>query len=1130
MCEDFNQFANVVDYDIYTRDLLHPLCNCIKRSQVTGNDDNPNRSHPVHAYDNADNVEIMKRRKYRKETGDWSRTDYVQRLMNPIKPQLVELNDYMRLNESYMSCARYRGKELHNIFPIMIGSLADRLRRGVVNSATDPYRKLYGMFIINGMVVYINTFMSNDQKGGYVFFVKSTQKRLLYRWAVCDRFTLRMVNVNAASTSKPRLEVITTKTNDTVDHEALMKEYSPVDEKYCADYSEYEDYIRCYLDESPELDSLSNKTFTSPSKMLRKVFNWHMSVTKTHIKYVYENAKGNDGSGESRSTAYKVDMVSAGSRKRKHPSTVAIKSTGSGKKVLQPDDSGADKRHDASATKGGGSGCRKPPSVPSSATYRNIFDKRYLEKLQSKYRSGNLFYVYTNKNINYVNMAKNDGKTVYNPVEAHKLNNCMFLASITRSKKKDYGLSMSQLQYSDSYRYFICPLSIKEMKDAGENLHLTDMTIVSPKMYRKSAQDINVPHYVKNRKRMDTPLGRWLLKEYNDNETSAAGATTQETRICDLYRVVWNSYLTRFTIRRSAVYELKRAFPFIATTVIANRYLCVCTTGGKLMKYSASYKCFVTYEELKTLFPNAFDDMCIHARFHPILRTMPKSLVCGQMEKAVVGVNNQKGAMFEATNQQMVYAFLYKVGYNTALMHPFEPSKTTANFNGRDTAVSFTFPEESKHPSMAAFAADGTAANKYLSLAYLRHDRSALTGVAKRFLSAAALLIDRSDRGELDGYSYDDILNNAGKHFKEIEKGFERAVTGICFDGDTQLKVPSFDYRKRISGQLSLYAAYGDTKGFTNDDGIVMDRKLFERGPKILASSTLVATLAPDVEEIKNMGNRINTSPGTTTAINTMRPLLDSVRYYPIEKTTAIDGKVIFGLIIANIPLTLKCPRRMNSFRTSIKNRFMNIYIYILSVDTYNFPVDYYIYSEFRLTQILCNYRYVMPLTVGCKLSDKHGQKCEISAVADLSGLEYVDNNGNVVHPQLLFSSVSTVARMVVPQIYESFAVEATVDVFDNQSKRTMPARLSLAYSPKYNSICAPISFNVHNIIASRECNLATPRIDLLTREHGILANSLLFTLQNLIDQDTSIKKKNENVFSIVQQLYAKHGSLILPL
>ena len=317
------------------------------------------------------------------------------------------------------------------------------------------------------------------------------------------------------------------------------------------------------------------------------------------------------------------------------------------------------------------------------------------------------------------------------------------------------------------------------------------------------------------------------------------------------------------------------------------------------------------------------------------------------------------------------------------------------------------------------------------------------------------------------------VLDNKNHHIK----CYSRKNTDVKKDYYKQL---GFTSHKKHPPHMYIYVAFGDTQGGTNEDGIIIDKKLVEYGPKKLISQTLNITYK--YVELKKSNQYI-------------------ITYTKVG--TVVDDIIIFGYISSNVELTFKKTKNTTISQVYIKP----VYQYQISVENVS-KYDKYITSNFNMKECSVNihYSYEVPIGIGTKVSTGHGQKGVISTIADLSNIKGYTKDGDIVHPLMLLSPTSVLGRTMSNQVMSMFI----------QPNRAFT---------EDGVLVSPHGINIHNIDPSMKSKKSEVKNDLMTEENGFVCNCLPYTGKTLHTQRKVDKSKHQ--FHFIKQLCALQGVIL---
>lgn len=961
---------------------------------------------------------------------------------------------------SYLACIIIQVEDeykiLHKKWPIMLGSRIDFMIRGGKNDDN-----LFGCFIIDGVVKMIYNFITNNLTNGHVYRNRETKNEVFV-------VRLKANQLNLQLTYNPKLEEPISYT--------IYDELYEKNEKIKRKFEELQDLYNEELESSArkklKLNNGIEKNYNKTKKSYQAVQNKSMinnAKNKTWIEFINDASvfKEKVFTEEEYIDYFKACLKSA-------PQLDEL----SNKTCLSPNIILLRVLEDL-ITK-----------IKLDTTGATI-SKRLLDmsnKLTNIIKNGNMFYILSNKLSNDTNIMT-EYKSIYQTVDAQKLHLVDHLSSTIKRSVNNRMINSKALLYPSDGFHFTCPIDIKDIKGAGENVSLAQL-VISPK-------GLNV----KILNEIFTKKADILNKLSGDDD--------------ELLTIVINSFLTTFTIAKSKLATLKSVCPILAL-MIYGKYLNLNTNGHVLMKYSLKYKFFITPYEASTIWTDAFDDNHEHLKYNPCVMNLTSYTDLAQPAKRNVANSNVKGRCNIFNSEFNIITFLHTIGAsNAAILHKLEPGDETIE-------VSFTkhcknklkVPINLKNPHL-----------RYLKYAETKND--VLPDILKEVFDQYKPIDDGS---ELNGLALDDIIDNSDLElksmFNKIKKLYQdsyiistksdkikacigkvankecpqlnmstlnilhdnnasKNTTPIvsknknCFIlGSNMLeqeyqKFLNFDTSVKNPSHFACYVAYGDIWGGTNEDGIIIDKSLVENGPKKLVSQTLNVKFSETVKTLKK----------------------NKISFVYLPQNTVCGNVITFGVVESAVKLSVIKSKNVKISETRLKNTFR----YVIMTDLLC-SYDKVIESNYCVENNCINIhvRYICDLGIGMKLFNLHGQKGIVSTIADLSFIKAYQRDGTIVHPQLLFSTTSVVGRTTSSQIMSMLSQEKLAFTEDGM-------------------LVAPQGINWHNIEASMKSKFSLVKNDLMTTENGFISNELNFTSKILKNQCPI--EKNKHPLHLVQQL-----------
>lgn len=686
-------------------------------------------------------------------------------------------------------------------------------------------------------------------------------------------------------------------------------------------------------------------------------------------------------------------------------------------------------------------------------------------KLLHAIRSGNMFVSYTSKNKVEQNRTSviNAQRSVYETIETNKYNTMgLGLGSVKRNVSSQVKNSKA-LHFPRDGRGFICPITTKELKGAGEIVHYTPLTINSVAVCPTEMQTLLEQLHVANGK----------------------------------YQVAWDGFLTNYYIQaeddKQLILKIKSLQPLVVLHVYG-RFVNFLTQGAIPVHYSVQYRYFFSSFEINAI-PDAFKGNDNLLNYSPYVFHLHEYINKALIPKLGVAVQNLKGSCTEFTSERLVHAFLHSVGYNSALLHVVP--------NMRVVEIKL-FPHSSCDPLKVPILEDPMRVRSfYLQLAeepVSEEERTtpSYINTINRLFNVIALR-NSETRQEIHGYKFSDIIKNAPYHFANIQSQIDRYSkpamglytttetkpggkkktnrTRIYKDKLERRPLPNTVPSLRLSPDEShrchvmLYCAFGDIAGATTEDGIILDKTLCEKGFRKLGAILLKVLWK---KHPSNESKRLH-------------------HYMSYTGSNVYDSKrnmIFVGVLESSIELT-----PIKSKNISIVYINLNgIHQYFISLNNIIAPVmavESY-FSETHML-LLLHYRFYKFLGVGTKIANLHGQKGICSAVADLRQTKMFGYNtaGKKVYPQVLFNTSSLIGRLVASQVC---------------SQINSP---DLALGPN-GLIIAPIGIIVHH----REPPILSNQVkkcDLMTAENGFIGSENGTTL-NVLKKQNELNNINTNL------------------
>ncbi|UBZ25606.1 LEF-8 [Carcinus maenas nudivirus] len=714
--------------------------------------------------------------------------------------------------------------------------------------------------------------------------------------------------------------------------------------------------------------------------------------------------------------------------------------------------------------------------------------KTLSSKLLNMYKNGNMYFTLTQV-LKYDNKLVKGFRSIYQNMEAQKIGFASILSSTIKRSVNDSIKNSKALMYPNDGFQYTCPIDSREMKGAGENVMLGQLVIIPISIDLKK-----VIQFIENNKEM--------LKSKDFEE--------DQILLC-----VINSFLQPFKIARSKLLEFKKAFPTLSL-MLFGKFLVINTNGYNQMKYSVKYECFISTFEYQKIWPDAFDNYHPHLALNSCALYLPETSLIGLPAKLIVANANVRGRCAEITNLVELVLFLHTNGAsNAAIIHKIEKSdaKVIVSFDGLKNKNDhiIVIPIKLQNPQLRylnigslGFLDNINDMPDYVK--QLHANFNPIPDLTEAYgMSLSDIVIDSKKTQEnIQKILYDLYENDTRLEFIDTKRSSlmdtdepllvnnnkikeqiildnkQYHIKGYVRDNTELLKsykkALNFTFDKKHPPHMYIYVAFGDYFGSTNEDGIIIDKKLTEQGPKKLISQTLNITYTPCKDIDKKQ--------------------VPVIRYVKIS--SIINNEIIFGVIDSTVKMTFNKTKN-----TTVKETFIppSTYHYTVSVENTSKYVKY-ITSTFlpKTNNLNIHFSYVVPISVGTKFSTSHGQKGIICKVMDLSSIVGYTKKGEKVHPLMLLSPTSVLGRTMSNQV---------------MSMATQP---NVAFTAD-GCMISPHGVHVHNIDPSIKTRQSEVKNDLMTTENGFTSNELPYTMKVLSEQKCSEKKEGSKLHFVNQLL-----------
>ncbi|UVX94875.1 LEF-8 [Callinectes sapidus nudivirus] len=982
------------------------------------------------------------------------------------KTEYKKIEDICIENKSYVACiiikkTGYPSKILHLKLPIMFGSLIDYKIRG---DSIDNYNQ-FGCLYMGGCTKQMYNFIANNLTPGHVYTNKKENieifkfsvedgtysLNLTYNPTVEDKLQVKIHDIKFEKTRRLKRSIDEMERNMS-DHKFYEDSHSKSKRQKTKLQSNYERVKNEYdsMDVDVEDTSKSVDWITLVNNHVAKIINSETPVEFSEDEYVeLFNAYI--------SCAPKLDDLS---NKTNRTTSYVL---------------------------------GRALSHTIEACINNDKDLRSINpRIQNMFISGNMYFTLTQpiNNDNQNKVLVKGYKSIFQAIEAQKISIAACLSATTKRSVNDSIKNSKALLFSRDGYNFICAIDSREMKGAGENVMLSQLVIIPI--------GINIEE---------------LITFLTENREMLA---TQNSEHDKVYQCVINSFIHPYKISHSNLLKIKDVFPTISL-MIFNNFLIITTTGYNQMKYSVKYECFISPYEYQHIWTDAFDDYHPHLALNNCALFLPETAHLGLPAKLTVANANIRGRCTEITNKMEMMLFLHTNGAsNAAIIHKIEEGDETVTVsfddivNPKDHMIEI--PIKLENPQLRytklgslGFVKDDSEIPEYVKALHENFDPIEDLTEAYGMNLQNIILKPKETLANILKILYKLYKNDTRLEFIDIDTQELRETDNPLLSDDSNVHEQVIfdnkqhnlkcyirsnddilnDYRKKLNftfdknhpPHMYINVAFGDCFGGTNEDGIIIDKKLAEHGPKKLISQTLNITYKEDFVGKKQK---------------------HIIKY--VKSGNIIGNEILFGIIDSTVKLSFNKTKT-----TIIRETFIppSTYHYTVSVE-FTAKFAKYISSTFmpKNNSINIHYSYTVPIGIGSKLSTGHGQKGIVCKIMDLSEIVGYTKDGEKIHPLMLLSPTSVLGRTMANQV---------------MSMALQPNR---AFT-KDGILIAGHGVNVHNIDPSIKSRKSEVKNDLMTTENGCLSNNLAYTMKVLNDQNSCGDKDK---FHVVRQIFNLQG------
>lgn len=767
-------------------------------------------------------------------------------------------------------------------------------------------------------------------------------------------------------------------------------------------------------------------------------------------------------------------------------------------------------------------------------------------RLETTVKNGNMYFVLSkhvqdDANIKNFDMSiQKDFPNIYMRIDGHKQDKISDFLTITKRSVTRQTRNSEALKYpKDAYGY-ICPLTSKEIKDAGISINIAQYIVSNVSV------DLNV------------------IKQYLDSNADILDMTETLDEQSTRFRLTVNGFITKYYICFNFKFFLmmKRQFNFIYF-VKYKTFINVCVNNGAFLKYSNRYQIFINPCELQ-YFSNSvkqynrndgqvltnndnyennifLQDYTIYHNLGDFAQYLPDAFIHSLPSKNTVTINNIKGSCNNIMNNNEARIFLATIGYNTGIVHkhksilPTASNNTNVNTNIKNKSNKRStiknknniFDDENDEHLLLDFKIEplDSKMKTYTDFAIISTD-NIVPDIVKKFYFDNKFYIKYTLRKKINiehknNYRFDLKLDKTNNFIDDLfqKMSLEIKHTHINVNSDLQL----FDEH------ITNFSNYEITAIDENSTAIKRRRKIdkyriFKLDEKYFQKyySLLLETL----NESKNINNyqiKLYTAFGdiegctvedgfiidsdliqngpkkllsTTLTIRlseqfnlseyTQKNLLDSTKceYTPIDYY--INNLIIFGIFISDKPINLSQNKRVKILKSKIGNH----YYYLITYKTY-FHMDKSLkiesYFDRKKSMICLHFRRFINMNVGWKLCNMYGQKGVVAAVRDLSKFAGYTIDGKLVKPQILMSKQSVIGRVASGQAID------------------MLCSKDIAFSES-GEVISPLGYTIHYIEPTTKYKFSQIRNDAMTNQNGFDCNNMTSSALLLLQQFNKLK------------------------
>lgn len=437
-------------------------------------------------------------------------------------------------------------------------------------------------------------------------------------------------------------------------------------------------YFDSSIQHAPKLDSLANKTLIDPVEIMKRVLDETSTVlnnkqsTKTYVDKVINHMKktkkpvGRNTVGkkniQSRQTVNITSQLTTNNSPFDNTMNIADISL-MYSKIKKSNNTNKSKSKQTIAKENKAKKIRnnitKDKTIVKNLTPEEGM-KCYIKKVQQIFAQGNFYFVLQNK---YATNLVDGYKNYYVSVDAQKLDDTCYMVSSCKRYTSDTTINSDALLYPVDGKHFICPVNVKELKDSGETIYLSQFTVPSSSVSFKT-------FIIYAMELMAEGVFQWnsTYKQMSDMiEIGYQDSSNEDWFICV------EGFITKWSAKRciKTIKSLKRKNTFM-TVQRYDPFLNIQIKGNIFVRYSNVLDMFISPYEYETFFKNiAFKATQFPLDLSSMVNKLPETMLISQPAKMCVSMSNLKGSCLEFSHPFLIMLFLSNVGYNSALVHPF---------------------------------------------------------------------------------------------------------------------------------------------------------------------------------------------------------------------------------------------------------------------------------------------------------------------------------------------------------------------------------------------------------------------------------------------------------------------------